>query len=98
MRPERHRYCSRLTGSVIDGEDVVQDSLASAFLTLKTMERRLPCAPGCSASHTRALDPNPSYVMWLEWREGEISFIRDTRYGGYVLADADLALDKGAAH
>ena len=39
-------------------------------------------------------DPKPSYVMWLEWREGEISFIHDTRYVRYVLADADLALDK----
>jgi len=41
-------------------------------------------------------DPKPSYVMWLEWREGEISFIRDTRYVRYILADADLTLDKAA--
>jgi DNA-directed RNA polymerase specialized sigma24 family protein len=47
LRPELHRYCSRLTGSVIDGEDVVQDSLASAFVALKTLEAR-----GCSASRT----------------------------------------------
>jgi RNA polymerase sigma factor (sigma-70 family) len=39
-------------------------------------------------------DPKPSYVMWLDWREGEISFIRDTRYVRYVLADADLALEE----
>ena len=39
-------------------------------------------------------DPKPSYVMWLEWREGEISFIRDTRYVRYILADADLTLDE----
>ena len=44
------------------------------------------------------VDPKPSYVMWLEWREGEISFIRDTRYVRYILADADLTLDNGAAH
>ena len=25
VRPELHRYCARLTGSVIEGEDVVQD-------------------------------------------------------------------------
>ena len=43
-------------------------------------------------------DPKPSYVMWLEWRAGEISFIRDTRYVRYILADADLTLDNGAAH
>ena len=26
-------------------------------------------------------DPKPSYIMWLEWRDGQISFIRDYRYG-----------------
>lgn len=34
LRPELHRYCARLTGSVIDGEDIVQDTLARAFYTL----------------------------------------------------------------
>jgi RNA polymerase sigma-70 factor (ECF subfamily) len=37
-------------------------------------------------------DPKPSYMMWLEWRDGRISFIRDYRYARYVLADAELAL------
>ena len=27
MRPRLHRYCARMTGSVIDGEDVLQDAL-----------------------------------------------------------------------
>jgi RNA polymerase sigma-70 factor (ECF subfamily) len=30
MRPKLHRYCARMTGSVIDGEDVVQDALIKA--------------------------------------------------------------------
>src|SRR3978361_114728 len=30
MRPTLHRYCARMTGSVIDGEDVVQDALLKA--------------------------------------------------------------------
>jgi RNA polymerase sigma factor (sigma-70 family) len=34
VRPELHRYCARLTGSVIDGEDMVQDALAKAFYAL----------------------------------------------------------------
>jgi RNA polymerase sigma-70 factor (ECF subfamily) len=38
------------------------------------------------------MDPKPSYVMWLEWREGKISFIRDYRYVRYVVADAELVL------
>jgi RNA polymerase sigma factor (sigma-70 family) len=38
------------------------------------------------------LDPKPGYIMWLEWRDGQISFIRDYRYVRYVTADVELAL------
>jgi RNA polymerase sigma-70 factor, ECF subfamily len=31
LRPKLHRYCARMTGSVVDGEDVVQDALLNAF-------------------------------------------------------------------
>jgi RNA polymerase sigma factor (sigma-70 family) len=34
VRPELHRYCARLTGSVIEGEDIVQETLARAFYAL----------------------------------------------------------------
>ena len=37
-------------------------------------------------------DPKPNYIMWLEWREGRISFIHDYRYVRYVTADAELTL------
>src|SRR6202158_5918751 len=30
MRPKLHRYCARMIGSVIDGEDVLQDALIKA--------------------------------------------------------------------
>jgi RNA polymerase sigma-70 factor (ECF subfamily) len=30
LRPKLHRYCARMTGSVIDGEDVLQDALLKA--------------------------------------------------------------------
>jgi RNA polymerase sigma-70 factor (ECF subfamily) len=30
MRPRLHRYCARMTGSVIDGEDVLQDAMMKA--------------------------------------------------------------------
>ena len=26
-------------------------------------------------------DPQPSYMMWLEWRDGQITYIHDHRYG-----------------
>jgi RNA polymerase sigma-70 factor (ECF subfamily) len=31
LRPKLHRYCSRMTGSVIDGEDVLQEALVKAI-------------------------------------------------------------------
>jgi hypothetical protein len=34
----------------------------------------------------------PSYILWLEWRDGQISFIRDYRYVRYVTADSELTL------
>jgi Sigma-70, region 4/SnoaL-like domain len=43
-------------------------------------------------------DPEPSYTMWLEWRDGRISFIRDYRYVRYVTADAELTLVAEAKH
>lgn len=41
VRPELHRYCARLTGSVIDGEDVVQDALARAFYAM-SLQTEMP--------------------------------------------------------
>jgi RNA polymerase sigma-70 factor (ECF subfamily) len=34
LRPKLHRYCAGMTGSIVDGEDVVQDTLAKAFYAL----------------------------------------------------------------
>ena len=34
----------------------------------------------------------PSYLMWLEWTNGRISFIRDYKYVRYVVDDAELVL------
>jgi RNA polymerase sigma-70 factor (ECF subfamily) len=42
-------------------------------------------------------DPKPSYIMLLEWRDGQITFIRDYRYVRYVTAEAELALAPDAA-
>ncbi len=40
LRPQLHRYCSRMTGSVLDGEDLVQEVLAHAFFQLPTLRDR----------------------------------------------------------
>ena len=42
IRPELFRYCARMTGSVFDGEDVVQDTLAKACFALSQMAEPPP--------------------------------------------------------
>ena len=32
----------------------------------------------------------PSYFMWLEWRDSQISYVRDYRYVRYVVDDAEF--------
>ena len=38
FRPRLHRYCARMTGSVIDGEDVVQETLLKAMQASQASE------------------------------------------------------------
>ena len=57
LRPELHRYCARLMGSVIDGEDVVQDTLERAFVALQDLDETPPLRPWLfRIAHNRALD------------------------------------------
>jgi len=37
LRPSLHRFCARMCGSVLDGEDAVQETLAQAFYQLATL-------------------------------------------------------------
>jgi RNA polymerase sigma-70 factor, ECF subfamily len=57
VRPELHRYCARMTGSVFDGEDVVQDTLAKAYFGLAEMESPPPLRPWLfRIAHNTAMD------------------------------------------
>jgi RNA polymerase sigma-70 factor (ECF subfamily) len=57
LRPELHRYCARLMGSVIDGEDVVQDTFARALVALDELEEDAPLRAWLfRIAHNRALD------------------------------------------
>jgi len=56
LRPRLHRYCARMTGSAIDGEDVVQDTLVKA---LEALPRDMPDNPEAwllRIAHNTALD------------------------------------------
>lgn len=57
LRPRLHRYCSRMTGSVLDGEDVVQDVLFQAYRTLETFDESRPLIPWMfRIAHNRCID------------------------------------------
>jgi len=57
LRPELHRYCARVVGSVVDGEDVVQDTLANAFYALGMADEIPPLRPWLfRIAHNRAID------------------------------------------
>jgi len=52
LRPKLHRYCARMTGSVFEGEDVVQDALLEAYRKLDQFDDSRRCRLGFFASHT----------------------------------------------
>lgn len=57
VRPELHRYCARLMGSVIDGKDVVQDTLVRALVAIQDLDQATPLRPWLfRIAHNRALD------------------------------------------
>ncbi len=57
LRPSLHRYCSRMTGSVVDGEDVVQDALFLAFRKLDTFDEERPLGPWLfRIAHNQCID------------------------------------------
>src|SRR5262244_3260616 len=68
VRPDLHRYCARMTGSIIDGEDVVQDTLARAYYQLSEL-KDLPAMRSWlfQIAHNRALD----YLRRYDRRMGE---------------------------
>lgn len=68
LRPDLHRYCARMVGSVIDGEDIVQDTLARGYYELSALKE----PPALRAwlfriAHNRALD----HLRRYERRMGE---------------------------
>src|SRR5258706_5821347 len=57
LRPELHRYCARLVGSVFDGDDIVQDVLVRALVAADGLDAETPLKPWLfRIAHNRALD------------------------------------------
>src|SRR6059058_4489836 len=57
LRPSLHRYCARMTGSVMDGEDVVQEALIEAYRKLDKFDEGRPIKPwSFRIAHNRCVD------------------------------------------
>ena len=57
LRPDLHRYCSRMTASVMDGEDVVQEALFQAYRKLDSFDDTRPLKPWLfQIAHNRCID------------------------------------------
>jgi RNA polymerase sigma-70 factor (ECF subfamily) len=57
LRPSLHRYCARMTGSVMDGEDVVQETLFEAYRKLDQFDDSRPLKPWLfRIAHNRCID------------------------------------------
>jgi len=57
LRPSLHRYCARMTGSVMDGEDVVQEALFEAYRKLDKFDESRLLKPWLfRIAHNRCID------------------------------------------
>jgi RNA polymerase sigma-70 factor (ECF subfamily) len=56
LRPRLHRYCARMAGSALDGEDIVQEALAKAALHYDAAVVREPERWLFRIAHNAALD------------------------------------------
>jgi len=67
LRPKLHRYCARMTGSVLDGEDVMQDALFQAYRKLEQFDENRPLAPWLfRIAHNQCID----FLRRRDVREG----------------------------
>jgi RNA polymerase sigma-70 factor, ECF subfamily len=57
LRPRLHRYCARMTGSVLDGEDLAQETLFQAYRKLDSYDDQRPLEPWLfRIAHNRCID------------------------------------------
>jgi RNA polymerase sigma-70 factor (ECF subfamily) len=57
LRPSLHRYCARMTGSAMDGEDVVQEALFEAYRKLDKFDDSRALKPWLfRIAHNRCID------------------------------------------
>ena len=79
MRPRLHRFCSRMAGGVLDGEDLVQETLTQAFYNLPSLRDASRLEPWLfRIAHHRCVDfirrerrARESTVSWSDGHDVE---------------------------
>ena len=57
LRPRLHRYCARMTGSVLDGEDLMQEAVFEAYRKLDRFDESRTLSPWLfRIAHNRCID------------------------------------------
>jgi RNA polymerase sigma-70 factor (ECF subfamily) len=57
LRPSLHKYCAGMTGSIMDGEDVAQETLFEAYRKLDKFDDSRPLKPWIfGIAHNRCID------------------------------------------
>lgn len=80
VRPELHRYCARLIGSTIDGEDIVQETLARAFYALGQEPETPNLRPWLfRIAHNAAIDVLKSHGHKLTEPRDDLAEVIDAR-------------------
>lgn len=57
LRPRLHRFCARMAGSVLDGEDIAQEALFEAYRSLDKFDSNRPLKPWLfQIAYNRSID------------------------------------------
>lgn len=71
LRPPLHRFCARMCGSSLDGEDVLQETLADAFYNLASLKETHRLEPWIfRIAYYKCVD----FLRRERRRDGEVSF------------------------
>lgn len=88
MRPRLHRFCTRMCGSVLDGEDRVQETLAQAFYSLSSLKDESRLEPWLfRIAHNKCVD----FLRREKWQQEESVPYDDEGVSEHPLDDGDLA-------
>jgi RNA polymerase sigma-70 factor (ECF subfamily) len=91
LRPSLHRYCARMVGSVMDGEDIVQEALFEAYRKLEKFDESRPLKPWLfRIAHNRCID----FLRRRGVRDKAEAAVSTTES---VLPNEPATLDMGAA-